>query len=291
MKIRIALFTAALLLLPPIALMLSDQEWAQTNIISGLVAAPALLSAITLLSLSYILDTLSFKHSGSSLLRTQARYCFWLSLSGALLGALLGFLNIFSPVWLSPLERINELLVATLFGAILLPSVLIARLWLASIPYLLRPLTRRVTLPPLPSEPTAALLLLSTLIGLMGGALWPAQLAWLFWLAPLLLLIGLQLLWHESTVFTGLKNGDWSRIVLGCASGILTCGSTLIIYKLAGGAIYLTYSAGFITLLCGVFGLLCLQLGDIIAETFRGKKRIDLFKKKPFPIPVVVKKD
>jgi len=44
--------------------------------------------------------------------------------------------------------------------------------------------------------------------------------------------------------------------------------------------------AGFV-----VFGLLCLQLSDVLAENWRGKSRTALFKgKKKFPIPVVVKK-
>jgi hypothetical protein len=40
------------------------------------------------------------------------------------------------------------------------------------------------------------------------------------------------------------------------------------------------------------FGLLCLQLGDVIAENWRGKNSNELFKqKKKFPIPVIVRKN
>jgi hypothetical protein len=40
-----------------------------------------------------------------------------------------------------------------------------------------------------------------------------------------------------------------------------------------------------------LFGLLCLQLGDVIAENWRGKSRTAMYsQKKKFPIPVVVKK-
>jgi len=39
-----------------------------------------------------------------------------------------------------------------------------------------------------------------------------------------------------------------------------------------------------------LFGLLCLQLGDVIAENWRGRKRAGLFQqKKKFPIPVIVR--
>ncbi len=289
MKIRLPLFASAVLLLPPLALLLSDQDWPQANIIDGRIALPALLSSIALLACTYLLDTLSFRRNGSSLLRTQTRYALWLSVSGALLCALLAYLNIFSPLWVSPLSRPAEICFSALLGSLLLPAVLVTRLWLSGFPALLRHLTRTLALPVAQAEPAAALLLIVALIGLLGGTAWPMQLAWLLWLSPLLLLIALQLLWHESSVFSGLKNGDWSRVVLGAASGILVSGGTLFIYKFAGGALYIATSTGLFTLLLAAFGLLCLQLGDVIAERWRGKKRAQVFKRKPFPIPVVTK--
>jgi hypothetical protein len=289
MKIRLPLFTAAVLLLPSLALLLSNQDWPQANIIGGNVALPALFSSIALLAITSLLDTLSFRRSGSSLLRTQRLYTFGLSVTGAVLCALLACLNIFSPLWVSPLSRPAEILLGAFFGSLLLPAVLVMRLWLSGFPALLRGLTRTLALPAAQAEPVAALLLLATLVGLLGGTVWPTQLGWLLWLSPLMLLIALQLLWHESSVFSGLKNGDWSRVILGAASGILVSGSTLSIYKLTGGALYITTSAWLFTLLLAAFGLLCLQLGDVIAEQWRGKKRADVFKRKPFPIPVVTK--
>ena len=289
MKIRLSLFAATVVALPPIALLLSGQDWPQANIIDGSVALPALLSGIALLACTYLMDTLSFRRSGSSLLRTQAVYLLWLGIGGASLCAMLACLNIFSPLWISPLTLPTEILLAAFFGGALLPAVLVARLWLSGFTLLLRGLTRTVALPEIQAEPAASLLVLATLIGLLGGTVWPAQLAWLLWLSPLLLLVALQLLWHESSVFSGLKNGDWSRVVIGAASGILVGGGTLSIYKLAGGALYIATSTWLFALLLGAFGLLCLQLGDVIAEQWRGKKRSEVFKKKPFPIPVVTK--
>jgi len=289
MKLRLALFAAALLVLPPLALLLSDQDWPQAYGVSGDIALPAALCGITLLAFTYLLDTLSFRRSRSSLLRTQLNYMLWLGTAGALLCALLVYLNAFSPLWISPLSRPAEMLLAALFGGILLPAVLITRLWLSGIPALLRGITRTIALPAPQPETAAATLLLTALIGLLGGAAWPTYLAWLLWLSPLVLLSALQLLWHESTVFSGLKNGDWSRVVLGAVSGILLAGGTLLIYQLAGGVLYLTVPAWLFTLLLGIFGLMCMQLGDVIAENWRGKKRTDTLKKKPFPIPVVTK--
>ena len=138
---------------------------------------------------------------------------------------------------------------------------------------------------------TAALLLLAAVSGLFGGAAWPAQLFWLLWLSPLLLLAALQLLWHESTIFSGLAQGDWSRVLLGAASGILVGGIALATYRLSGGAIYLAANTLQLIAALAQFGLLCLQIGDVVAENWRGKPRGEVFKKKPFPIPVVSKKD
>lgn len=289
MKTRLTIFAVAILLLPSLSLLLSGQDWPQANSIDGSVALPALLSGISLLALTYLLDTLSFRRSGSSLLRTQSRYAIGLGITGAALCALLACLNFFSPLWITPLPFAAGTLLAALFGAMLLPAVLVARLWLSGLPVLLRHLTRTLALPATPAEPAASLLLIATLIGLLGGTVWPTQFTWLLWLSPLLLLIALQLLWHESTIFSGLKNGDWSRIVIGAASGILVSGGTLSIYKFAGGALYIATSTWLFALLLGAFGLLCLQLGDVIAENWRGKQRAQVFKKKPFPIPVVKK--
>ncbi|MEI7842106.1 MAG: hypothetical protein WCI39_03650 [Gallionellaceae bacterium] len=291
MKLRLGIFVAALALFPPLALWLSDQVWVAPQPISGALAFPAAISATTLIILSYFIDSLNFRRNGSSLLRTQLNYVLWLSYSGAILGAMFSFLNTFAPLWISPLDFFSELFVATLFGGLFLPAVLIFRVALSSIPRTLRLLTSLFTLPALPNETGAWLLLLTALCGLLGGVVLPDQLTWLFWLAPLLLLIALQFFWDEKTIFSGLAQGDWSRILLGALAGVLVLGGTLLLFTLSGGAILLTSSIPVFILLLSAFGLLCLQLADLIAENGRGKKPTKTFNKKPFPIPVTTKKD
>ncbi|HAF43592.1 MAG TPA: hypothetical protein DCK83_01255 [Gallionellaceae bacterium] len=110
-------------------------------------------------------------------------------------------------------------------------------------------------------------------------------------MSPLLLLVSLQLLWNESTIFSGLPQGDWSRLLLGALSGNLVCGIALASYRLGGGTIYLAAATWQILFGFALFGLLCLQIGDIVAEHWRGKPRGEVFKKKAFPIPIVTKKD
>jgi hypothetical protein len=113
------------------------------------------------------------------------------------------------------------------------------------------------------------------------------------WLAPLLLLVALQLLWSESTIFDGLGVGNWSRVLFASVSGIVVANIAAATYRFNGGTLDVNLAhpliaqAGY-----ALFGLLCLQLGDVISENWRGKPRASNFlQRKKFPVPVVVKKN
>ncbi|WP_150103004.1 hypothetical protein [Sideroxydans lithotrophicus] len=292
MKTRLAALILALLSLPPLALSLSGREWDVPVAIAGPFLLPAIFSTLALLAFATLLDTLTFHRTGHSLLHSQRSYLLWNCVAGAVAGTLLAYLNLFAGTWFTPAGSVTQaLLFAALCGTVLLPAILITRLWLAGLPGVVRLSTRRFALPAIPPEMTAKLLLLAALTGLIAGTIWIDRLSWLFWLAPLLLLAALQLLWHESTVFSGLAQGDWSRVLLGTISGIVAGSIALAAYRLSGGAIYLAASTWQLVAGLSVFGLLCLQIGDALAEGWRGKNRSDIFKKKPFPIPVVSKKD
>ncbi len=293
MKLRLSIFAAVSTLLPLLALLLSGQTWAPPQPISGALATPAEISVILLIIFSYLIDALNFRRNGTSLFRSQQNYVLWLSYAGATLGALFSFLNTFASLWISPLDIYSELLVAALFGGLFLPAVLIIRVALSSIPNLLRSTTRLLPLPALPSEVAAWFFLATALGGLLGGVVWPDQLTWLFWLSPLFLLIALQFFWGEKTIFSALTQGDWSRVLLGSLAGVMVLGGTLLVFKLSGGALLITLPAPLFIFLLSAFGLLCLQLADLIAENGRGKKPTATLNKKPFPISIVTqtKKD
>jgi hypothetical protein len=292
MRNRLTAFVVALLLLPPLAVSLSGQEWDAPAPIAGAVWLPALGSTLAVLAFGILLDTLTFHRTGHSLLRSQRSYLLWSGAAGAVTCLLLAYLNLFAGAWFTPAASGTQaLLLAALCGTALLPGVSVTRLWLAGLPGLVRLSTRRLALPALPAEAAAITLSLAAMTGLLGGTIWIEHLSWLFWLSPLLLLAALQLLWHENTVFSGLAQGDWSRVLLGTVSGIVVGGIALATYRLSGGAIYLAADTWQLIAGLAVFGLLCLQIGDIVAENWRGKKRADVFRKKPFPIPVVTKKD
>ena len=291
MRNRLTVFAAALLLLPPLALTLSGQEWDAPAPIAGELWLPALLGTFAVLAFGILLDTLTFRRTGHSLLQAQRSYVLWNGAAGAVTCLLLAYLNLFAGAWFTPAGSATAaLLLAALCGAALLPTVLITRLWLAGLPGLVRLSTRRLAFPALPAETAALLLSLAAIAGLLGGAVWVEQLAWLFWMSPLLLLAALQLLWDESTIFSGLPQGDWSRVLLGAVAGVVVGGFALAAYRLSGGALYLTADSWQLIFALALFGLFCLQISDIVAENWRGKNRTDLFKKKPFPIPIVTKK-
>jgi hypothetical protein len=292
MRNRVATYIVALLFLPPFALTLSGQDLEASVPVAGAVWLPMLLGILAIVSFGILLDTLTFRRTSHSLLRSQRDYLLWNGAAGAVICMLLAYLNLFAGSWFTPTgSDTAALLLAALCGAALLPAVLIARLWLAGLPGLVRLSTRKFALPALPAETAAKILLLAALIGLIAGTIWINNLGWLFWAAPLLLLAALQLLWHESTVFSGLAQGDWSRVLLGAVSGVVVGGIALAAFRLSGGTIYLVADTWQLTGGLALFGLLCLQVGDVVAENWRGKKRTDVFKKKPFPIPVVSKKD
>ena len=292
MRIRLTAFVITLLLLPPLALLLSGVEQEIFTPIGGTTLLPALLGSIAILIFSILLDTLTFHRNGHSLLRGQRGYLLWCCVAGAVTCLLLAYLNLFAGSWFTPANSDTAaLLLAALCGAFLLPAVLITRLWLAGVPGLVRLSTRRLALPELPAETAANILLLAVMVGLIGGTVWIDRLGWLFWASPLLLLVALQLLWHESTIFSGLPRGDWSRVLLGSISGILIGGIALATYRMSDGAIYIAANPWQLIAAFALFGLLCLQVSDVVAENWRGKSRGEVFKRKPFPIPIVTKKD
>lgn len=291
MNYRLISFALALLFLPPIALTLAELEWVAPPVLEGEVWRPALLCLLALAAFALLLDALTFRRTRHSLLRMQPYYLLWCGIAGLFIGMLLGWLNLFIGSWLSPAAEGAALLLAALGGMVLLPAILIARMWLAGLPGLVRLGTRRFALPAPEAESAAKLLLFAALGGLLAGPVWPEMAGWPFWLAPLLLLAALQLLWHESTVFAGLAQGDWSRVLLGSLAGILIIGIALACYRTLGGTLHTVASTPALLVGLAQFGLLSLQVGDIVAEHWRGKPRGEVFKKKPFPIPIVTKKD
>lgn len=285
MKTRLLAFIATLLLLPPAGFLLGSHEWNELAV--GGTQNHLAATTLTLLALVCytLLSGLLVKlRTGNNPLVAQRNYFVAMAAVGATMCWLLVYLNMFAASWASMQENtIWQIALDTLLFALPVPAVLVTRALLGSFRNLLKTLARGPALAVPRGETTALAFASIAAFGLLGGA--ALQQSWLLWMSPLFLLLALQLLWHESTIFDVLREGDWGRLICAALSGLIVGNLGVTIYDAAGGMPD-GESAQFGYLM---FGLLCLQLGDVIAEQWRGKTRAQVFKKKPFPIPVVKK--
>lgn len=295
MKIRLGIFVLVILALPFAGLLLSGTEWSELELraLTGdatIVNPPATLLT-TLMMAGYIIfiNHLNKLVTGNQPFKAQMNYLLWVGAASAGLGWLAVYLNLFMASWATqPSNPIMQGLLYTPLFALLAPAVLCTRAFIAALPNVLKTLSSRHTFTPPAAETLAYIFITLAAFALIGGVAWHTKLVLLFWLAPLLLLMGLQLLWGESTVFSGLKTGDNGRVICAALAGLIAGNFALFAYQNNGGllAIDSTLLRQFGLI---IFGLTCMQLADVVAENWRGKKRSDLYTKKKFPIPVVVK--
>lgn len=296
MKTRLGIFVFSLLFLPLAGFWLSGSEWDEFSADApAAIVNPQATLLTTLMLAGYVLlvNHMIKLLTGKNLLKVQRDYLLWMGAAGAVLVWLLVYLNLFVASWATqPDNQAMQLLLYTPLFAILAPAALSTRALLGSLPGALKRLSRGFPLPVPSDEAVVVGLGVVAMTGLLGGAAWPAQLFWVMWLAPLLLLTVLQLMWQESTIFSGLKNGDWGRVICAALSGIMVANLAVIAYQANGGILVINLHPLLAQPGYALFGLLCLQLGDVIAENWRGKQRGEMFRqKKKFPIPVVVRKN
>lgn len=296
MKTRLFIFIVTLLLLPAAGSWLSGSAW-DAQALRGISEDAAIINQpstllTTLMMVGYMIfiNHLNKIITGNQPFKGQSPFLLRAAAASAVLGWLLAYLNLYVASWTTqPGNPVLQALLYTPLFATLAPAVLCTRAFVASLPGVLPRLSSRVAFAPPTADKLVHALIPLAAVGLAGGAVWPGQLYILLWLAPLLLLVALQLLWHESTIFSGLKTGDYGRLICTGSAGLIVGNFVLFAYQSNGGllAIHDTLfkQSGLL-----LFGLLCMQLADVMAEDSRGKKRGDIFPpKKKFPIPVVVK--
>ena len=232
--------------------------------------------------------------TGNSLFQQHRDYFLWMSGVSSVLAWLLIFMNLFVASWaVQPENLVMQVLLYTPMFALLGPAVLLTRALLGTSNRLLKVLSQIISFPEIKPETLVYILIPLAAFGIAGGATWPEKLYWLFWASPLLLLSALQILWNEGTIFSGLPSGDWGRIMCAALAGIIVCNFVLAAYQCNGGIINSAlHGSLFEQLGFAIFGLLCMQLGDIVAEKWRGTTRGKQFRKNSkFPIPVISRKN
>ncbi len=236
---------------------------------------------LALAGLGVAANLLSLRWSGRALLRDQPGLLLQMSAAGALLWWLMEYLNRFVESWLflSVPQSVWGYIGASTASALLLPPVILSlRQALTARPGLAGLLRGRRGLP-LPDGERGMLWGLGIALGgLVGGALMPADLFTLFWLAPLLLvtLIG------GTGLGAGPRKGDWGRILIPALAGMLAGAVWMLGGELGGPHTRLNLPTasccpelaawGARLLGFGLSGLLCLQLADLAAPG--GRKRL-----------------
>ena len=175
--------------------------------------------------LGYILvmNGLVVHRSGRSPLTHRTGWFLALFPASALFWWLFEYLNQFVRNWhysgIDAVEDWEYFLQATLPFSSVLPAVAGTWAWLRTFPRL-----EAMTLPALPGHPALGPMALAAgVLALVGIGIWPNALYAALWLAPLLLLCGLQQLLLGQSYLAPLARGDW-RPVLQPALAALVCG-------------------------------------------------------------------
>lgn len=172
------------------------------------------------------INGLCYRQVGSCLLTNRPGLLILLFPASSLFWWFFEYLNRFVQNWTyhgtGELDAGSYLLAASLPFATVLPAVLSTRDYLACFPRLYAGLERGWRLP-LPNPRAAAGLVMVAVACLLALPLLPSLLYPLVWVAPLILVLALQVLLGEETMLTPVAGGDWRPIWL-AALAALVCG-------------------------------------------------------------------
>lgn len=173
-----------------------------------------------------VVNALTWRRSGHCLLTDQPRRLGLLALASAVFWWYFEYLNRFVANWyyerVGGLSAFEYVLFATLPFATVLPAVMSTEEWLATHPRLSAGLAgfRSRSRP----GPVAGWGLLGlAAVGMAGIGVCPQYLFPLLWIAPLLVMSGLDLVTGRAHLFDAVWRGDWTRVVR-VALAALICG-------------------------------------------------------------------
>lgn len=214
--------------------------WGWMSILMGLAAwvlawtrfnwmEPFQLYTFTPLWFAYIvfINALTYRRTGMCMLKDRTGYFCLLFLVSAAFWWFFEYLNRFVQNWYyveaRDLTKIEYFLLATLPFSTVLPAVLSTSELLKSIPRVGNGLNDFIRIRVKKPQTLASITLVVSSLGLAGIGVWPNFLFPLLWLAPLLIITSIQALREQDTIFSYIKDGNWTRLYrLGLAA--LICG-------------------------------------------------------------------
>jgi hypothetical protein len=174
-----------------------------------------------------VMNALTVSRTGTSVMRRYPGYFLLLFPLSAAFWWAFEYLNRFVQNWhyLGGREFTSGeyLLLATIPFSTVLPAVISTADWLSTYPRVTAGLERAWTTRIAQSKQAGWTILLGAAGGLIGIGLWPDYLFPLVWVAPLLLIVGLQLGMGDETVFSPATRGDW-RLLWVATMASLICG-------------------------------------------------------------------
>ncbi|MEJ2763837.1 hypothetical protein VV869_07640 [Photobacterium sp. MCCC 1A19761] len=182
----------------------------------------------TPLWLGYILviNGLSEKQHGMSLLRAQPGRLGWLFLMSAVFWWFFEYLNLFVHNWYyvgPPITPLTRTLTASLSFSTVLPAVMSTVFWLAEFQRCQNAYTQYVRFPLPHPKALAGLALLAAMLSLFALGAWPDSFFPLVWISPLMVIVALETLAGKPTLFSVIPKGDWRPFALPALAG-LQCG-------------------------------------------------------------------
>ncbi|MEP6600548.1 MAG: hypothetical protein ABJB49_01905 [Nitrospirota bacterium] len=174
-----------------------------------------------------VVNALTFRRTGRCMMLQRPAYFFVLFPLSAAFWWYFEYLNRFVQNWyyvgIDSFTPRDYFLYATLPFATVLPAVLGTTQWLATFPCLTRPLShwRRIRISR-PKIVSGVVLLVGT-AGLAGLGIWPDVLFAFLWIAPLLVMLSLRVLFSGDHLISDLQRGDWRSVWLPALAG-LCCG-------------------------------------------------------------------
>jgi len=174
-----------------------------------------------------VINALLFSRTAQCMLINHPQFLFKLFVLSAGFWWMFEYLNQFVHNWfyvgMTEVHSVTTVFWMTLSFSTVLPAVLGTYEYLASFTQVKTPFENWHVIPMVNSPRTGWLLISLGCLGLLLIGRWPTMLFFLLWIAPLLIMLGIQIIRRDPTVLTPLGKGNWIPVALS-GMAALVCG-------------------------------------------------------------------